>query len=111
MQSGSKPEPQSPNSEEVDGKPDFGKRKRLNEEIKRENEVLFFNVSRGEGERKSQGKSRSVICEEESDYLFFFLVLFFNVKLPKRRRFGSLYVYDNITQEKGKNIYIIFLLN
>ena len=53
LQTGSKPEPQSPNSEEVDGKLDSGKRKRLNEEIKRENEVLFFNVSRGEGERES----------------------------------------------------------
>ena len=59
MQSESKPEPCSPNSEEVEGKPDSGKRKRLNEEIKREN-----------GERESEGKSRSVICEEESAYLF-----------------------------------------
>ena len=52
MQSGSKPEPRSPKSEEVEGKPDSGKRKRLNEEIKRENEILFFNVSRGDGERE-----------------------------------------------------------
>ena len=63
-----------PNSEEVDDKPDFGKRKRLNEQIKRENEVLFFN-EQGRG-RESQGKSRSVICEEESAYLFFLGIIF-----------------------------------
>ena len=54
MQSGSKPEPRSSKSEEVEGKPDSGKRQRLNKEIKRENEVLFFKVSMGEGERESR---------------------------------------------------------
>jgi hypothetical protein len=58
LQSGSKPEPLSPKFEEVEGKPDSGKRKRLNEEIKRENEILFFNVSRGEGERERVGGSQ-----------------------------------------------------
>ena len=48
MQSESKPEPCSPNSEEVEGKPDSGKRKRLNEEIKRENGERERERVRGE---------------------------------------------------------------
>jgi hypothetical protein len=46
------------------------------------------------------------VCEEESDYIFFFLVLFSNMKLPKRRRFGSLFVYDSVTRGKGKKIFL-----
>jgi hypothetical protein len=40
-------------------------------------------------------------CETLVFFFFFFLI----VKLPKRRPFGRLYVYNNVTRKKGVKNY------
>jgi hypothetical protein len=41
--------------------------------------------------------------------LYYLFIFFPNVKLPKRRRFGRLYVYNSVTRKKGvKNYYFLF---
>ena len=50
-----------------------------------------------EGESQGGQEARKPGSVKEKNLFFFFL----NVKLPKRRRFGSLYGYNSVTREKG----------
>ena len=59
-----------------------------------------------EGESQGEARSQEARKREREKSYFFFL----NVKLPKRRRFGSLYGYNSVTREKGIKKFIFLLI-